>query len=232
MVDFREIYKSQAEAYDLLVSCEDYQGNIMRKLQLIRSFEGLSVVDLGAGTGRMARLLSSHAEWMLSMDISIHMLGKAQEILRRVTTENWDLVQADNLNLPLRDQTTDAVTAGWTLGHFTGWYPNSWPSRVDQCLVEMRRVLRPGGTVIILETLGTGKESPQPPTDALASYYRHLENDLGFTMTWIRSDYHFRSLDQAVQLSRFFFGDAFAKEVADSGSTYLPECTGIWWLNT
>jgi ubiquinone/menaquinone biosynthesis C-methylase UbiE len=231
MVDFRDIYNNQAEAYDQLVAHEDYQGNIMRSLQAIRSVEGLSAIDLGAGTGRIARLLYPHAEWVLAMDISGHMLGKAREHLGHITGENCHLVQADNLNLPLCEEVADIVTAGWTLGHFTGWYPNTWPSKVDRCLTEMRRVLRPGGTAIILETLGTGRESPHPPTEALARYYAHLEDDLGFSSRWIRSDYHFQSLDQAIQLCQFFFGEALAKEVENSDSQYLPECTGIWWLN-
>lgn len=231
MVDYSEIYTTQAEAYDLLVTREDYQGNIAPALQAIRPFDGLSAVDLGAGTGRITRILSPHVESIFALDISIHMLRKARENLGRLISQNWSLIQADNRILPLADRAIDVAVAGWTFGHFTGWYADSWQSKIDQCLREMNRLLRPGGTIMILETLGTGRESPQPPSDALARYYDHLQDACGFKMKWIRSDYHFKSLDEAIYLSRFFFGEDLANKVAVDGSTILPECTGIWWLH-
>jgi ubiquinone/menaquinone biosynthesis C-methylase UbiE len=231
MVDYREIYSTRADAYDLLVSREDYQGNIAPALQAIRPFEGLSVVDLGAGTGRMTRILIPYVDSIIALDVSIHMLGKARENLGRLNSQNWNLIQADNRKLPVADHVIDVAIAGWTLGHFTGWYTNSWSSKIDQCLREMNRLLRPGGTIMVLETLGTGRESPQPPSDALARYYDYLQDAFGFRMTWIRSDYHFKSLDEAIYLSRFFFGEDLANKVAGDGSTTLPECTGIWWLH-
>ena len=84
--------------------------------------------------------------------------------------------------------------------------------------------------IIMLETLGTGRETPQPPNSVLAEYYRWLEHDQGFSAQWIRTDYRFESLDEAVQLTRFFFGDELATTVAAKKWTILPECTGIWWL--
>lgn len=230
MVDYRKIYNTQAGAYDLLVSREDYQGNIAPALRAICPFDDLSVIDLGAGTGRITRILSPHVEWIIAIDISFHMLIKAPEKLGHISPQNWHLIQADNRRLPIRDRSADMAVAGWTLGHFTGWHTDSWQGKIDLCLSEMRRMLRPGGTLIIIETLGTGRETPLPPTDALARYYAHLEHDLGFRMSWIRSDYHFSSMDEAIYLSRFFFGEDLAKKVAGNRSTILPECTGIWWL--
>ena len=224
MVDFKGIYSSKADAYDLLVSREDYRGNIGKALDLIQPLSGLDAVDLGAGTGRMARILSPHVRRLMVLDISRHMLDKAIE----GSEANWRFVQANNLNLPLREKSFNLACAGWSLGHLTGWYPDSWMDLINQCLAEMRRILTPGGTIIILETLGTGNESPLPPSEALASYYRHLEDDLGFSFSWIRTDYKFKTSQEAVELTRFFFGRDFSNKVAQKGSAKVPECTGIW----
>jgi hypothetical protein len=94
----------------------------------------------------------------------------------------------------------------------------------------MRRVLRPGGTAIILETLGTGRETPHPPSEALAAYYAMLETDYGFASTWIRTDYRFESQAEAEELTGFFFGAASATTTTEEGYAIVPECTGIWWL--
>jgi ubiquinone/menaquinone biosynthesis C-methylase UbiE len=230
MIDYRKIYNSQADSYDMLVSREDYEGNIINALESILPLSNLSVIDLGAGTGRISRILSHQVGSLLALDISIHMLEKARENLASLDSLTLGLVQADNRSLPLRSRSFDLAIAGWTFSHFTGWYADSWKSKIDQCLSEIRRVLKSEGTMIILETLGTGRKSPQPPTSSLARYYTHLQEDLGFEMKWIRSDYHFQSMDEAIYLTQFFFGEDLAKTVAKSSSKILPECTGIWWL--
>ena len=78
----------------------------------------------------------------------------------------------------------------------------------------MQRVLRPGGTIIIIETLGTGYTEPAPPADWFAEYFAFLENDLGFQSTWMRTDYQFASLDEAVELMSFFWDDGSARRPA------------------
>ena len=58
MPNQEQIYQTEAEQYEALVSREDYQGNIMRALEEIINVDGLDVLDLGAGTGRLAGLLA------------------------------------------------------------------------------------------------------------------------------------------------------------------------------
>jgi ubiquinone/menaquinone biosynthesis C-methylase UbiE len=100
---------------------------------------------------------------------------------------------------------------------------------ISQALAEVRRVLRRGGTAVIIETLGTGRETPQPPSPALAEYYAWLEGEHGFSATWIRTDYRFASLEEAARLTGFFFGVGFAAQVVENRWVDVPECTGIWW---
>src|SRR5690606_41310743 len=96
-------------------------------------------------------------------------------------------------------------------------------------LNEMRRVLRPNGTAVLLETMGTGSESPNPPAPGLAEFYAWLEGEHGFHYQWIRTDYQFAAVDGAEQLTRFFSGDELADCSVREQLTILPECTGIWW---
>jgi ubiquinone/menaquinone biosynthesis C-methylase UbiE len=231
MPDYKEIYNTQARAYDLLVAREDYQGNLWPALRGIRPLDRLDVVELGAGTGRLTCMLAAAARRIRAFDLSRHMLEAARAKLSASGLRNWRLGVADNRRLPLRDRCADLSIAGWSLGHFVGWYPQTWRDEIGAALAGMRRVLRPGGTLILLETLGTGEEVPRPPDEGLAAYYRLLEETYGFSSTWIRTDYRFQDLDEAVALIRFFFGDPLAERVAAEGSTIVPECTGIWWLH-
>jgi len=230
MPDHKEIYNKQARKYDLLVSCEDYQKNILRALNQVRPLRGLDVVEFGAGTGRLTAMMTPIVKSILAFDASQHMLGVATAKLEKAGLQNWTVVVADNRNLSVGDQIADVAIAGWSLCYFTAWQAKTWRDEIGQALAQMKRVLRPGGTAIILETLGTGQEEPHPPTDRLAAYYSFLEGEHGFSSTWIRTDYCFASLSEAEELIRFFFGDELADRVAREGLVILPECTGIWWL--
>jgi ubiquinone/menaquinone biosynthesis C-methylase UbiE len=227
--DYKQIYDTQADLYEQLVSREDHEGNLWRALCRICSFEGVDVIELGAGTGRVTRMLAPVVKTIRALDISPHMLHAARVKLAQTGLQNWRVTVADNRRLPLADAIADVSIAAWSLGHLTSWYPETWRHEIGAALAQMERVLRPGGTVILLETLGTGQASPRPPHAGLVAYYDLLEKERGFASTWIRTDYRFQSLDEAEMLTRFFFGDELADRVVQEGLVLLPECTGIWW---
>lgn len=230
MPDLREIYNKHADQYELLVSREDYQGNIFRALNEIRPFQGLDVVELGAGTGRLTCMLASLVKTIQAFDTSQHMLDVAIAKLERSGLRNWRVEVADHRELPVEDQAADVAIAGWSIVYTVVWHEQTWHEVLGKALAEMKRVLRPGGTITILETLGTGYETPHPP-DVLKAYFAYLE-EAGFSSTWIRTDYQFESLAEAEALTRFFFDDELAEKVVERNWAILPECTGIWWLRT
>lgn len=230
MPEHREVYSRHAAEYDRLVMREDYQGNILRALREIRLLDGADVIEFGAGTGRLTLMLAPIVRSIVATDISAHMLGVAVDKLRQTGKRDWTAVVADNKRFPMRAGVGDISIAGWSFGHSTVWDVEAWRAEIGRAVAEMRRVLRPGGTAIILETLGTGSETPHPPSETLAAYYTWLENEHGFTRQWIRTDYRFASLEEADELTRFFFGDDMADRVVAESLVTLPECTGIWWV--
>lgn len=96
-------------------------------------------------------------------------------------------------------------------------------------IAEMRRILKPNGTLILIETLGTGNKQPQPPHEGLAALYAWWADTYGLQHRWIRTDYQFESVAEAAELTGFFFGDAFAERVITEQLEIVPECTGLWW---
>ena len=123
----------------------------------------------------------------------------------------------------------DLAIAGWTFGFFVDEKPEGWLPAVRAALDEAERVTRPGGSLLIFETLGTGQRRPAPPTEALAAYYSWLEGERGFQRRWLRTDYQFANAAEAATQIRFFFGAELANEVAARGAAIVPECTGLWW---
>lgn len=227
--DHHEIYAGHAGIYEQLISREDHRNAILPALESILPLSGKDVIELGAGTGRLTRLLVPVVRSIRAFDSSPHMLTLAEEKLRGLSARSWGLAVSDHRRLAAEDSSADMVIAGWTLCYLVVWNGDSWREEIRRALAEMQRVLRPGGTMIILETLGTGTEVPHPPEN-LAAYYAYLE-EAGFRNRHIRTDYRFPSMEEARSLCTFFFGEAMAERlIADGPTALLHECTGIWWL--
>ena len=161
----------------------------------------------------------------MGLDLHENMLLENQVNTRETSIE---LVQADMRSLPFVEKSFDIVTAGWAIGHFTGWYPGEWREQVGLVLEQALRVLKAFGWMIIIETLTTGSLEPAPPNPSLANYYAWLENRWGFSRMVVQTDFKFETLEQAEWYSKFFFGEALAKLVRKNQWVRLPEWTGIW----
>jgi demethylmenaquinone methyltransferase/2-methoxy-6-polyprenyl-1,4-benzoquinol methylase len=99
---------------------------------------GDEVLDAACGTGDFAVAdKRAGASRVVGLDFSERMLERAR---RKAPGLEW--VQGDLLALPFADATFDAATVGFGVRNVAD---------LDQSLRELRRVLRPGGRVAILE---------------------------------------------------------------------------------
>jgi ubiquinone/menaquinone biosynthesis C-methylase UbiE len=225
----RNIYQSEGDRYEALIAREDFQGNIRRAIDEIISVDGLDVLDLGAGTGRLTLMLAPRAKSIRAFDASAEMLRVCRERLIAGGLSNWQVDVADHRQLPVRDHSADLVVSGWSVSYLAVWDQAHGTSELDIWLDEMKRVLRPGGMIILLESLGTGNEEPIR-LEHVESTYQWLDAN-SFQNKWIRSDYRFESVDEAADLAGFFFGSDMAVRIREKRSNILPECTGVWWKN-
>ena len=226
---FDQIYSARAHDYHELVSREDMQGNLPRALQETADFSGKTVIELGAGTGRVTRILAPLAGRVLAFDRSPHMLQQARAYLSEEIRRNVQLAEADNLAVPLPDSSAEILVEGWSFGHSVSRESGNWKRAAEEVLVEGLRLVKPGGALILIETLGTGHRTPHPPGPSLPHFFSWLQNERGFALKWIRTDFLFESLEKARELVEFFFGQMVEHEVLASGKVVVPECTGIWW---
>ncbi|AFC27409.1 Methyltransferase type 11 [Paenibacillus mucilaginosus 3016] len=225
MPDHEHIYRMKAHLYHRLIAAQPDLSNIMEEL-----YPGgdLDILDLGAGSGRLTLSLLPRARSLSASDLSPAML---EELVRNVPLSCHSrlmTIAADHRNLPLPDHSFDLIVSGWSLCYLAGSDEPEWEANLKQMMSEIDRLLRPGGTVILFETMGTGYTAPQPPP-FLLEYYNQLERQYEFGHRWIRTDYTFRSPQEAEELTRFFFGDALADEVRQKGLPIVPECAGVWW---
>lgn len=223
---FIQIYKNQAAAYHQLIAAEDADGNLLPALQAVAPLSGARILDLGSGSGRIPLLLQEIDCEIVASDIHHAMLVE-QAAQAAAAGRRWPLLVADGRRLPLAGGWADVSIAGWAYGHFTGWSAD-WRIEAQQAVAEMRRATRPGGVMVIFETLGTGALQPAPPNPALADYYAWLEDELGFQRQAIATDYDFGSVERAAEICGFFFGEELAARVHANAWSRVPEWTGMW----
>lgn len=96
---------------------------------------GEKVLDLAAGTGISTREYSRSGAWCLAADFSLGMLRSGRH-------RNVPAVAADALHLPFADGSFDAATISFGIRNFVD---------TTAALVEILRVVRPGGRLVICE---------------------------------------------------------------------------------
>jgi len=102
----------------------------------------LTVADLGCGTGPVTEALAPVVHRVVAVDDSPAMLEAARARLRGL--ENVDLRLGELESVPIGDGGVDAATLVLVLHHLPE------PGRV---LAEVRRILRPGGRLLIVDML-------------------------------------------------------------------------------
>ena len=230
MDHFRNIYHNKALEYHHMITAEDVDGNLKPAIQSLLG-NRRRILDLGAGTGRIPLLLQGVGYKITALDLHLAMLRENKR-QRRLAGANWPLLCSDMRLLPFPSQSWEAAIAGWAIGHLRSWYDPDWKNQIGSIITEMVRVVQPGGALIIIETLGTGFISPQPPTIGLAEYYEKLEHQWGFTRQVIQTDYLFKDVEDAVTKTTFFFGQELAAKVIANDWQRLPEWTGLWSRTT
>ncbi|MDB4978419.1 MAG: class SAM-dependent methyltransferase [Candidatus Peribacteria bacterium] len=227
MPDRAAIYREQPELYDKLISCEDYENNLIPALQSICRLEGAHVIEFGAGTGKCTAKLLPYVQSIIATEIQPAMAEVARRKLELLPQRNWQMMVADMRNVSLADSSADIALAGWCIC-FIATHEEDWKAALQQALTEMERVIRPGGFIMILETMGTGQTEPNPPTQRFAEYFEYLKEQ-GFQSKNIRTDYKFESEEEMHRLLKFFFD----QNMLDSGNqlspTVYPECTAMFW---
>jgi SAM-dependent methyltransferase len=108
-------------------------------LQAVRVPAPARVLDLGAGTGRFGKAFVAAGDFYAGVDTSLAMLREF-----RAASNNGFLAQADGRQLPFCNGAFDLVLLMQVLSSVGDW---------QSVLNEARRVLRPGGSVVIGHTV-------------------------------------------------------------------------------
>ncbi len=120
-----------------------YDERVIEKMAAVSEVdEGMTVADVGTGTGFVAAGVAPRVKRVVGIDNAPAMLAVARDNLRSLGVSNVDLLVGDVTELPLENDSVDASFANMVMHHAED------PATM---LREMGRVAKPGGTVVIVD---------------------------------------------------------------------------------
>lgn len=131
--------------------------------------EGMRVADFGCGPGMMTRLLASlvgPSGSVTGIDLHKPQLEQAEQLCAAEGLANTVFVQADACRTGLPRDSFDLVYCRFLLLHL---------SNPSACLHEMRRILKPGGILLVEDgDLASAASVPATDLDAFAALFSRL----------------------------------------------------------
>ena len=197
--DVQRMFGDIAVRYDLtntVLSCGIH--HLWKRLVALRVPSGHGpVLDLCTGTGDLLPLLERRCSQVIGGDFCFPMLerGRARGLFAA------PLVQCDALRLPFAAETFGAITVAFGVRNLED---------LGRGLAEMRRVLKPGGRLVVLEF---GQPSWAPFRAVYDWYSRRLMPLIGGFLTGNRAAYSY--LPETAK--HFPCGSAFEARLRESG---------------
>ncbi|VVB59211.1 Ubiquinone/menaquinone biosynthesis C-methyltransferase UbiE [uncultured archaeon] len=104
-----------------------------------------SVLDVGGGTGLVAEYFVHDVKRVVVLDPS-------RKMLEKIKSDKIERVHGFAQNIEFAADTFDIVYCVDAMHHFTNSYKKEdWKKTIAQCIKEMLRVLKKGGTLVIIE---------------------------------------------------------------------------------
>jgi demethylmenaquinone methyltransferase / 2-methoxy-6-polyprenyl-1,4-benzoquinol methylase len=224
----RDMFTQIAPRYDLLNHLLSLQldrlwrARVTRRVQPILNRPDALVLDLCCGTGDLTLSLTRSANArVIGADFSHAMLVRARAKSQLVPsrsgqppTDPMPFFEADALRLPFGDASFDLITTAFGFRNLANY---------EAGLLEIRRVLKPGGTLAILEFT-------EPPTgpigDLYRLYFRKILPRVGHWLSGDRSAYTYLP----ASVSTFFRPRELANLMTTAGYQSI-DCQ-VWTLGT
>jgi ubiquinone/menaquinone biosynthesis C-methylase UbiE len=114
---------------------------------LLRLLPPVTIADLGAGEGTLALMLAQRAEKVIAVDSSQKMVEYASDLANRNGLRNLECRVGDLEELPIGSTEVNIALLHQSLHH--ALHP-------DKAMAEAHRILKPGGSVVIMDLLKHG----------------------------------------------------------------------------
>lgn len=173
-----------------------------RTVKMMKEHNPSNMLDVATGTGDLAIAMSSITDHVTGIDISQGMLDVGVKKVKELgLEEKITLQKADSENLPFLDDQFDGISAAFGVRNF---------ENLDKGLSEMKRVLAPGGLMLILEF---SQPTKFPVKQLYSFYFKYILPTVGKIVSRDAKAYGY--LHDSVDA--FPYGDAFTSRLESLG---------------
>jgi len=202
-----QMFNAISKRYDVLNRTLSMGIDVLWRKKTVRSLRqtgAIDILDVATGTADLAIALHRGiaGSRVQGVDISAGMLEVGREkITRRGLDPHIPLHLGDGESLPFEAASFDAVTVAFGVRNF---------EHLEKGLVDMGRVLRPGGCLAVLEF---SQPESFPFRQLYFFYFKHILPTIG---RWVSKDSSaYTYLPASVEA--FPYGEAFAAKLQEAG---------------
>ncbi|MCH8535400.1 MAG: bifunctional demethylmenaquinone methyltransferase/2-methoxy-6-polyprenyl-1,4-benzoquinol methylase UbiE [Flavobacteriaceae bacterium] len=214
-----QMFDNISENYDGLnrvISLGTDQSWRRKVIQLVQDTKPKKILDVATGTGDLAiAMANDQVEKIIGLDISKGMLSVGEKkIAKKNLSTKIEMVQADSEDMPYEDNTFDAITVAFGVRNF---------EHLEKGLTEIRRVLKPNGIFVVLETSVPTKF---PFKQGYKFYSNFVLPTIGKLFSKDRDAYSY--LSESAQ--EFPYGEEFKTILEKTGFTntqFFPQTFGV-----
>ena len=143
-----KMFNNISKEYDILNRVISFGIDVSWRKKIVKILKSKNpsmILDVATGTGDLAiAMVETNAKKIIGLDISKGMLDVGIEKIKdKNLNHTIDMVIGDSENLKYEDNFFDAVTVSFGVRNFES---------LDSGLIEIFRVLKPNGSLVILET--------------------------------------------------------------------------------
>ncbi|AKG04406.1 bifunctional demethylmenaquinone methyltransferase/2-methoxy-6-polyprenyl-1,4-benzoquinol methylase [Salimicrobium jeotgali] len=175
------VFENISTRYDKMNSIISFQQHKLWRRDVMKRMDvakGSHALDVCCGTGDWTMAMGNavgNSGHVIGVDFSYNMLAEAvKKKIEQPHFINIEYQHGNAMALPFEDNTFDYVTVGFGLRNVPDYF---------QALSEMYRVLKPGGTVVCLET-----SQPENPVFKNV-YYTYFEKVMPLLGKWFAESF-------------------------------------------
>jgi ubiquinone/menaquinone biosynthesis C-methylase UbiE len=139
-------WDERVEAWEEVAATASFLAIRDRIVELAEPSPDDCVVDLGAGTGLLALALAPRVRELVAVDISDRMLERLDDAAVSDGVDNVEPLVADLRHVPLEDESATLVVSNYAFHHLDD-------AGKELALSEARRILRPGGRLVLCDMM-------------------------------------------------------------------------------
>ena len=220
----KEMFDTISKEYDGLNRVISFGIDVKwrkKVVAMVMDHKAESVLDIATGTGDLAiQFAQSGIKKVTGLDLSPGMLEIGRQKIASKGFENQvEMIQGDSENLPFEDNTYDAATVAFGVRNF---------EQLEKGLSEIRRVLKKGGLLVVLETSVPTKT---PFKQGYRFYTKYILPMIGRIFSKDRSAYAYLSESAAA----FPYGEEFnniLKKIGFIAMENRPQTFGVATIYT